>query len=78
MISIKNEANEQEIKYPCVMKSRSSGTIVFFEEKYKGQVIYATNEHNKLGFILYDWNMSHFSPFNGQITLSNDELSNKN
>lgn len=68
-VTIKNENESSEIKYPCLMQT-SEGSIIFFYEEDCGTVIKHTEY--KAGSYHTDWAMRLFTPFTGTVELSND------
>ena len=64
-------SQNKEIKYPCLMISDDSQTIILFDKFESGMVV-SYSEHHKLGCYADDWDMKVFKPFTGTITLQND------
>jgi hypothetical protein len=70
---VEEKKKDEEIKYPCLMKSNYSGNIVLFIESEKG--ICLNKWDFKISFFdkeFFMWDMRNFKPFNGTISLSND------
>ena len=66
IIEIIENENENEIKYPCVMKSET-GKIVIFLKDGEGIVV----NDQEVEFI-NTWNTKVFHKFNGKIIFKND------
>lgn len=65
---------ENEIKYPCLMRSKDSGCIVLFTERETGVCLYEGRSNICfIGEHYNKWNVNYFEPFNGTLTLSNEE-----
>jgi hypothetical protein len=67
-VTIGSEGKGNGVKYPCLMKSEHSGTIVLFTEKSCGVSIVGIME----GHYSTTWVDSSFEPFDKSITLEND------
>ena len=56
-------------RYPCLKRSKETGTIVLFSEKGIGIVV-GKGTAQKVGFFLGGWDESKFEDFYGSVTLS--------
>lgn len=70
-ITIKNESKPSEIKYPCLMISKSN-RVVLFTENRKGTVLAGGDYGDTIGKHSDIWFEESFTPFTGTIELSND------
>lgn len=57
------------IEYPCILRSKTTGQVVAFEQLGKGMAL--SKGYHKTGSIAEDWIMDSFVPYNGIIELSN-------
>jgi hypothetical protein len=73
-VTVTEKENEQEIKFPCLMKSSESGNIVLFYCYEKGTVVSVGDRSTvwKVGEHSSVFSMGSFKPFKGTITLQND------
>ena len=68
-VTIGSQEQPKEPKgFPKLMKSKSSGLIVFFEKRKSGQVLIG-DEVRDSGFIAHDWYMPNFEEFTEPITI---------
>jgi hypothetical protein len=69
----KTKEKRQYITYPCLMKSKSSDTVVLFIENNGiygiGTVVYSTD--CEVGDYSNDWVFDNFEPFHDTICLKN-------
>ena len=71
IVNIKEEkVSLEDIKYPCLMKSVVSGSIMLFTKHGEGIVI--KSSHNEEGEFDKDWCMDSFKLFKGSVTIEND------
>lgn len=71
------QASKVKITFPCILKSKDSGLIVFFWQDSCG-IVLNTNKHYELNHISVGWNSvnsldSYWQYYKGEIILSNDE-----
>ena len=54
-----------DIKYPCLMIGKSSGTVVLFTSRREGTVKGTGNKYKpyKVGYHSSGWIIKHFEPF---------------
>lgn len=62
----------QEVKFPKLMQSSRTGTIVLFREPCVGTVVADPSSALPLGYYSDGWDKSLFTDFHGKIELSND------
>lgn len=57
-------------KYPCLGKSRNSDLVVLFRKEGCGMVL-APDSFWRVGDSHESWAMNMFTPFDGELTISN-------
>jgi len=74
-VEINEKKTQGEVKYPCLMKYNNTdiGHIILFINRTEGVVIEAKRSGWLVGDYATDLSISQFKPFNGTITLSNDQ-----
>lgn len=74
-IVLNKTEKKPEIKFPCLMISSTSDTIVLFFDNKEGTVVWCLEDSStdcEVGEYYDGWNMNIFSPYTGTVTLSND------
>ena len=61
---------DKGMTYPCLMKG--DNCVVLMHEERKGMIVCGSDHPHGVGHYHNDWSMNYFTPFNGEITLSND------
>ena len=63
------------VEYPCLRIGKTTGTVVLFNAHKCGTVIKSVPHNADCGVGDYrqDWIMDTFKPYNGTLTLSNQE-----
>lgn len=73
-ITINEKKQNTEIKYPCLMQSLSSpDLVVFMLRSGHGLVVRHSGDRYRDLEMEDSWIMPNFKPFQGSITLSNEE-----
>ena len=70
-VKIGEKDTYRPIKYPIIMMSTISNLLVFFTNNEKGTVIRGNSTY-EVGHYSASWSLESFKPFNGTITLEND------
>lgn len=60
-----------EMEYPFLAQGELTKSIVLFTNESHGFVVNNSSEF-PLGYFSESWEMHHFTPFTGSVTLSND------
>ena len=68
-VEINNKEQNTEIKFPCLMETKS-GAVIFMTCENSGTVI--GGDSYSIGFYCQNWFIEAMTPFNGSITLSNE------
>ncbi len=67
---IQEQPEDSAIEYPCLMQGKY-GLVVLFVKEDCGVVVMQSDVYS-LGYYAKDWATDTFTPFKGQIVLSND------
>ena len=60
-----------DIKYPCLMRNMYNGRIVLFSKDRVGVVLYSGSSPLPVGYYSDSWEMHIFEPFKGRLILEN-------
>jgi len=70
-VEIVSMLKNKKIKYPCLLESTITGSIIFFWAEGDGVILVSKGDMH-VGDDINGRNMRDFKPFNGSIMLSND------
>lgn len=71
-VEVKENEKQNDIIYPCLMKGDLTEAVVLFSERGKGIYLESGTSYCPAGLFYSYFNMAHFKPFTGSITLSNE------
>lgn len=66
-VTVEPQEKAKEIKYPCLMINGRTNVIVLMNSNGCGVSLDIDT-----GFFSYNWDMRHFTPYNGKVILEND------